>query len=273
MNYLKIIFKYLGKSIKIFEPNEIINLIWDIIIIIFLSLDSIYIPLSFCFNLSHKFLDNFEKLSGIIFSFEVLLNFNTSYYSKGEIISDRYKIAKNYLKVNFFLDFITTFPLLISLIYDLKILQLFFIIRIIKMRKIMKKLESYLELINTSKAIYDLINLFFIVFYIAHICSCIWNYLAIIEISYGFSQTWIHYLKIQDLPWFDKYISGLYFSFVTMTTVGYGDIIPQTTVEKSYCTIFMFVACGVFAFSINSIGAIIENISKSEEELTFFYKK
>lgn len=42
-----------------------------------------------------------------------------------------------------------------------------------------------------------------------------------------------------------------------MTTVGYGDILPKTDNEKLYAMFSMILACGVFAYSIGSIGSLV----------------
>lgn len=47
---------------------------------------------------------------------------------------------------------------------------------------------------------------------------------------------------------------------MTMITVGYGDITPKNDIELLTANITMFLACGVFAFSINSIGLIVNAI-------------
>ena len=44
---------------------------------------------------------------------------------------------------------------------------------------------------------------------------------------------------------------------MTMTTVGYGDITPKNDIELLFANLTMFLACGVFAFSVNSIGMIV----------------
>ena len=41
-----------------------------------------------------------------------------------------------------------------------------------------------------------------------------------------------------------------------MITVGYGDIHPNTIYEKIYVIIMTLVSCGVFAYSVNTIGSI-----------------
>lgn len=42
-----------------------------------------------------------------------------------------------------------------------------------------------------------------------------------------------------------------------MITLGYGDIVPVTTLEKMYVISVTFISCGVFAYSVNTIGSII----------------
>ena len=41
-----------------------------------------------------------------------------------------------------------------------------------------------------------------------------------------------------------------------MITVGYGDIHPFTSYEKLYVIIMTLISCGVFAYSVNTIGNI-----------------
>jgi hyperpolarization activated cyclic nucleotide-gated potassium channel 2 len=39
-----------------------------------------------------------------------------------------------------------------------------------------------------------------------------------------------------------------------MITVGYGDLSPQTPLERLFGVFFLLVACGVFSFTMNTIG-------------------
>lgn len=45
-----------------------------------------------------------------------------------------------------------------------------------------------------------------------------------------------------------------------MITVGYGDINPQNNIEIVFCNIAMMISCGVFAYSVNSVGIFIIKI-------------
>ncbi|MCA9324653.1 two pore domain potassium channel family protein [Candidatus Saccharibacteria bacterium] len=53
----------------------------------------------------------------------------------------------------------------------------------------------------------------------------------------------IVYHFVEKLPWVDAY----YFSVITLTTVGYGDISPQTTFGKLFTTFYILVGVGIIS--------------------------
>ena len=46
-----------------------------------------------------------------------------------------------------------------------------------------------------------------------------------------------------------------------MLTVGYGDIAAKNTIECIFCIINMFICCGVYGYSLNLIGSILDQYS------------
>jgi len=72
---------------------------------------------------------------------------------------------------------------------------------------------------------------------------------------YGFALTYL-FVRNWDEDAFDKklesLISAIYFSVVTMATVGYGDIVPKTTTARVFVSIEILVgvAYSIFFFSI-----------------------
>lgn len=46
-----------------------------------------------------------------------------------------------------------------------------------------------------------------------------------------------------------------------MVTVGFGDIAPTNILEKIYVIFMTIVACGVFAYAVNTIGRIFSDMA------------
>jgi hypothetical protein len=45
-----------------------------------------------------------------------------------------------------------------------------------------------------------------------------------------------------------------------MMTVGYGDIAPTNSHERIYVMVVTLVSCGVFAYAVNTVGAIFQKM-------------
>ncbi|KAI8921720.1 hypothetical protein BC831DRAFT_73880 [Entophlyctis helioformis] len=51
-----------------------------------------------------------------------------------------------------------------------------------------------------------------------------------------------------------SYLESMYFCFVTMTGIGYGDFVPERPWAIEYWYIFIFIAVGIFAFFVGLVG-------------------
>lgn len=77
--------------------------------------------------------------------------------------------------------------------------------------------------------------------------------------EFRFLMTFIIFLLIGSTIFYCKYenwsvIDSLYFSVMTMSTVGYGDLVPTGVVSKMFTIIFTFLSIGAFvAFTAKMI--------------------
>ena len=125
--------------------------------------------------------------------------------------------------------------------------------------------ESIVAIFN----IFKIISVFLI---IAHWIACIFysvgqsEYLNQYKCWFSSLSTQDFKIGLQDQDNFTQYITSLYWSFVTMATVGYGDITPITDNEKVFGLIAELIACGVFAYVVGSIEMIVNRSSTIEDE-------
>lgn len=74
----------------------------------------------------------------------------------------------------------------------------------------------------------------------------------------------VFYRIVEGFSW----INSLYFCVITLTTIGYGDIVPKTDIGKLFTTVYVIIGIGIFAAVINYLikRAAVQRISKHQED-------
>lgn len=65
-----------------------------------------------------------------------------------------------------------------------------------------------------------------------------------------------------------SYLDALYFSVITLTTVGYGDIVPKTDAGKMFTIVYVLVGIGILGVIVNILikNAAAERIEKRQKK-------
>mmetsp|Transcript_1304 Transcript_1304/g.3742 ORF Transcript_1304/g.3742 Transcript_1304/m.3742 type:complete len:899 (+) Transcript_1304:106-2802(+) len=61
------------------------------------------------------------------------------------------------------------------------------------------------------------------------------------------------------------YWAAVYWAVMTMSTIGYGDVTPQTNGERVYVTIGMILGAAIYAYMVGNVCSIIASMSASEQ--------
>lgn len=268
------------------SPDGTFKSIWDNLNLIFILYVAIVLP----FKLA--FLSQFqttliwtisEYLVDLFFLLDILVTFFTPVCINFQWTTTHWRIAKKYLSFWFWLDlfsvipwsaaieksfigieFLTTF-LKIPRIY--KLMKLTRLSRTLGLNKNKKSLLSKIIKSYSSQLVSTVLPLYLSVFLLAHIFACLWYYQAIVLHS---PLTWLARYDFTDEQLFDRYMASLYYVYTTLTTTGYGDIVPATNIE------FLFTICcmgiGVTFHSLIYTHMLTKFAKASESELFFSEK-
>lgn len=86
--------------------------------------------------------------------------------------------------------------------------------------------------------------------------ECCWT------ISVKFNQK-----SISQADWVTQYSYSIYWASTTMISIGYGDITPQNKYEISYTITIQFISCLVYAYSLNQIWGIIQQLYSKKQQI------
>ena len=271
------------KEKLLLKPEDPLRILWEIILAVVLLVLAIILPYASAFEYPNKNLSSqIGILSFIVFSIDIVFNFNTAYYHEGKIVINRVSITKNYLKKWFWIDLLTTIP--VDLILDswtsqttiekeqnnifilIRNLRLLKLIRLSRLKVLFLRIEDQ---ISNEKflPVVTIFKLLLYLFFIAHFLACIIFSISSNDLS---PNTIIYQMTCKSdellMTNADFYITTIYWAFVTMTSIGYGDISPQTINERIFGVIAMLISSVMFGVIIGNIGTLSEKYSMKDKE-------
>ncbi|KAG5679270.1 hypothetical protein PVAND_008850 [Polypedilum vanderplanki] len=205
-----------------------------------------------------------------LFIIDIILNFRTTFVSsKGEVVSNSKLIALNYLRGWFIVDFLAAIPF--DHLYASNLLRgeesqihLVKLTRLLRLARLLQKMDRYSQ--YTAMILTLLMVCFSLV---AHWLACIWYVIAEKERIYNdqeFDVGWINSLAerfkvpVSNITQGEAYITALYFTFSSLTSVGFGNVSANTSYEKIFCVIMMLIGALMHAVVFGNVTAIIQRM-------------
>ncbi|KAG1934333.1 potassium voltage-gated channel subfamily H member 2 isoform X2 [Pimephales promelas] len=257
--------------------------VWDWLILLLVIYTAILTPYSAAFLLAEE--DNVsikncvyscsplnvvDLIVDIMFIIDIIINFRTTYVNANdEVVSHPLRIAVHYFKGWFLIDMVAAIPFDL-LIYrtgeeTTTLIGLLKTARLLRLVRVARKLDRYSEY---GAAVLFLLMCTFAL--IAHWLACIWY--AIGNVEQNGSIGWLHALGVHlgkqhnaSSPGSgpsikDKYVTALYFTFSSLTSVGFGNVSPNTNSEKIFSICVMLIGSLMYASIFGNVSAIIQRL-------------
>ncbi|XP_069021569.1 LOW QUALITY PROTEIN: potassium voltage-gated channel subfamily H member 6a [Embiotoca jacksoni] len=267
--------------------------VWDWIILLLVIYTAIFTPYSAAFLLNEveedwrracgytcNPLNVVDLVVDVMFIVDILINFRTTYVNHNdEVVSHPGRIAQHYFKGWFLIDIVAAIP------FDLLVFRsgseepqtttligLLKTARLLRLVRVARKLDRYSEY---GAAVLFLLMCTFAL--IAHWLACIWYAIGNVERTGsarigGMKIGWLDNLADQIGKHYndsdassgpsikDKYVTALYFTFSSLTSVGFGNVSPNTNPEKIFSICVMLIGSLMYASIFGNVSAIIQRL-------------
>ncbi|XP_041831912.1 potassium voltage-gated channel subfamily H member 6a isoform X3 [Melanotaenia boesemani] len=270
--------------------------VWDWVILLLVIYTAIFTPYSAAFLLNEveeeqrrscgyscNPLNVVDLVVDVMFIVDILINFRTTYVNHNdEVVSHPGRIAQHYFKGWFLIDIVAAIP------FDLLIFRsgsqetepqtqttligLLKTARLLRLVRVARKLDRYSEY---GAAVLFLLMCTFAL--IAHWLACIWYAIGNVERTGsarigGMKIGWLDNLADQIGKHYndsditsgpsiqDKYVTALYFTFSSLTSVGFGNVSPNTNPEKIFSICVMLIGSLMYASIFGNVSAIIQRL-------------
>ncbi|KXJ25662.1 Potassium voltage-gated channel subfamily H member 8 [Exaiptasia diaphana] len=228
--------------------------LWDWWILVLTFYIAIMVPYNVAFSRHGKARDLIivDMVIELFFILDIVVHFRTTFVNNtGRIVYEQKAIAVHYLKGWFILDFLAALPF--EALYFINqswgfLVQLLKCGRLLRLFRVVRKLHRYTEY---STVLLTLLMLAFAM--VAHWLACVWYVIGLEEVSEKSTVSWLYQFgETIQRPYVNfsmdtgpdegsAYVTSLYFTLTSMTTVGFGNVSANTNAEKAFAVIVMLI--------------------------------
>jgi CRP-like cAMP-binding protein len=267
---------------------------WDMFVTVLLVYIAVMLPYTLGFEEGKETI--VDQSINYLFLIDVALNFRTGYTdSEGMEVLDGARVAKYYLRTWFALDFFSSLPvehmmsfattagvaqsLAIPNLQPAKLLKIGKIAKVFKVMKIGNILASLGENSEIADAVEEmlvssdflglvkLLYLCVLTSFVAHWLACGMGIFSD-DVSAGFFGAGASQPVGEST--FDRYLCAVYWAITTMATVGYGDFVPTSNMERGYAMFAMIVGAAFYGYMI---GIITSQVAEGDAHTKAYYER
>jgi len=274
------------------HPERPFRLCWDATSLCLILIVSVLVPLELAFYWDSNPPVSFGVVSLIVdffFGFDIILNFGTAYHDghgvSGQLVTGFRGIALHYARGWFLVDVLATFPYIyavevlggsgadeasgaeaskmLRMLKYAKIARVMKVLRVLKLGGLMQAVEEKMVAAQSMTVAFQLSKMTIVMFILSHNVACIWFGLAN---QSGQETSWLMSQDLVESSGFSQWVAAFYFAITTGTTVGYGDIHPENTVEQAVTAFLLVVSVGYIGQFLGRVSQMVNSLRQHENE-------
>ncbi|KAI5393841.1 hypothetical protein KIW84_060808 [Lathyrus oleraceus] len=235
---------------------------WNKFLTIWVFYTAIMCPFEFGFLLTSKGpLAIVDNVVNVFFLIDIVLTFFVAYVEKMTylLVVDKRKIAHRYLRSWFFLDVLSTIPYEVFHFLLPPFLRTYGYFNILRLWRLRRASAMFQRLEKNKRYNYFFVRctkLICVTLFATHVAACVFYFLA--TRPNHKKVTWLSLVSNgSSLTMFDGYVISVYWSLVTLSSVGYGDFHPINSDEMSFCILFVIFNFGLTAYLIGNMTNLV----------------
>jgi hypothetical protein len=242
---------------KLLLPNHNLRVKWSFFLLLATGFSAIEIPLRmvFAYDLQGFALWGYWLVT-IVYAVDLVARFTVAYYQDGKLVTNKKKIAARYFRGWFVVHFISMIPFelffLVTSKHDLLFFSALRLIRIFHFSVIQIAIQELTRRFLIIPIIERMVVSLVTILGLMHWITCGW-----IALKYGHNGTpsLLH-----------TYTDGFFWTITTMTTVGYGDIVPTNVVQKLFTIGVMILGVGMYGYVIGNMASWFAQVDSAKLE-------
>jgi voltage-gated potassium channel len=227
----------------IFEADTPAGRIFDIMLMVCIMISVLVVTLESVSEIKVKYGNVFR-----VIEWSVTILFTIEYVARIIVVSNKRKYVFSFLGI---IDLLSVIPTYLDLVFtgthSLMVIRILRLLRIFRVLKLARFVGETVNLVTALKASRYKITIF------------LFTVLASIVIAGT-----LMFLVEGPENGFTSIPLGIYWSIVTMTTVGYGDIAPQTPLGQALASILMLLGYGIIAVPTGIVSSEMVQLKRKE---------
>lgn len=246
-------------------PDSLIKVRWDALVVILVLYNATKIPFQLAFAFEDTLLTIFDYLVDVLFAFDIYMHFHVGYFDRyGLAVLDPQKVRRRYMVSWFPFDLIAVLPFeLLLLAAGLNTSRHVEIFALLKLPRLLRMYRlSVLTQFNDATVL-RVLKLLVGFLLVAHWMGCGFFLLGRL---WGEEDmpSWVDRYDLRDEEHTSvKFTHAVYWALTTMTTVGYGDLVPQTDAERWYAMCVFLLGAILYSSIFANVSLLLQAFDAS----------